>query len=132
MEILQGEKQLPVPLESPAGVCVSIASESTAAALDIARRSETHADVIEIRLDSLDQPEIAPFVKSLNKPLLFTNRPEWEGGLFKGPETARIGLLMQAVRHDCALVDLELKTAPDLRGELLDVLRKHTRTGLII
>jgi 3-dehydroquinate dehydratase type I len=131
-EIFIGEKQLTEPFASPAGVCVSVASESVAQALDIAKHSESLADVIEIRLDSLSQPAIEPFVKNLTKPLLFTNRAEWEGGLFKGPEAARVGLLLDAVQHDCALVDLELKTAPELRGELLDVMLKHPQTGLII
>ena len=131
-EKFQGEKQLIAPFAYPAGVCVSIACENVAQALDIAKHSESHADVIEIRLDSLFQPGIAPFVKNLTKPLLFTNRPEWEGGAFRGPEAARIGLLLEAVQHDCALVDLELKTAPELRGELLDVMLKHPQTGLII
>ena len=124
--------QLKVSLASPAGVCVSVACENETEAVDIARQSEVYADVIEIRLDSLSHPEIESFVKNLTKPLLFTNRPEWEGGSFKGSEAARIGLLLKAVQHDCALVDLELKTAPELRGELLDVLFKHPQTGLII
>ena len=119
-------------LASPAGVCVSIACESVAQALDMAKRSESHADVIEIRLDSLRKAEIEPFVKNLATPLLFTNRPEWEGGSFKGSEAARIALLLQAVQLDCALVDLELKTSPELRGEMLDVLLKHPQTGLIV
>jgi 3-dehydroquinate dehydratase-1/3-dehydroquinate dehydratase/shikimate dehydrogenase len=131
VENLQGEKQLPAPLASPAGICVSVACENVSRALAVAKQSESHADVIEIRLDSLSRPEIEPFVKNLAKPLLFTNRPEWEGGSFKGPEAERIGLLLQAVQHDCALVDLELKTAPELRAELLDVLLKHPQTGLI-
>ncbi len=126
------DKQLKVSLASPAGVCVSVACENETEAVDIARQSEVYADVIEIRLDSLSHPEIESFVKNLTKPLLFTNRPEWEGGSFKGSEAARIGLLLKAVQHDCALVDLELKTAPELRGELLDVLLKHPLTGLII
>lgn len=121
-----------VHLASPAGVCVSVACENVTGALDMAKRSESQADVIEIRLDSLFQPEIEPFVKQLTKPLLFTNRPEWEGGSFKGPEAARIALLLQAIQQNCALVDLELKTAPELRGELLDVLLKHPQTGLIV
>lgn len=132
MENLQGEKQLIVSLASPAGVCVSVASEKVTRAIDIAKQSERDADIIEIRLDSLSKPEIEPFVKKLAKPLLFTNRPEWEGGSFKGSEAARIALLLQAVNHDCALVDLELKTAPALRAELLDALLKHQQTGLVI
>ena len=121
-----------MPLNAPAGVCVSVASENVAQAIDIARQSAGRADVIEIRLDTLSDPEISPFVKNITTPLLFTNRPEWEGGSFKGSETARVELLTQAVKLDCALVDLELKTAPELRGEMLDILLQHTNTGLIV
>ncbi len=132
MKNLRGENPVIASLASPAGICVSVACKKVARAIDIARRSEGHADVIEIRLDSLDHPEIEPFVKNITKPLLFTNRPEWEGGSFSGSETARTGLLLQAVKNDCALVDLELKTAPELRAELLDVLLKHPKTGLVV
>jgi 3-dehydroquinate dehydratase-1/3-dehydroquinate dehydratase/shikimate dehydrogenase len=123
---------LTLPLASPAGVCVSVACKNVVQAIDIAKESERYADVIEIRLDSLSQPGIEPFVKSLAKPLLFTNRPEWEGGSFKGSEAARVGLLLKAVQQHCALVDLELKAAPELRGELLDLLLKHPQTALIV
>ena len=132
MKKIQGDEQLRVPLASPAGVCVSIACENETEAVDIARQSEVYADIIEIRLDSLSNPGLEPFVRGLSKPLLFTNRPEWEGGLFKGSEAARVGLLLKAIQNDCALVDLELKTADELRAELLDVLLKHPQTGLII
>jgi len=121
-----------VPLASPAGVCVSVACEMATQAIEIAKNSERHADVLEIRLDALSPPEIVPFVRSLSKPLLFTNRPTWEGGSFHGSEGERVALLLKAVQHNCALVDLELKTAPELRAELLDVLLKHPQTGLII
>jgi len=121
-----------ISLASPAGVCVSVACEQVDQAIVMAKGSAKYADVVEIRLDSLSHPEIEPFVKSLAKPLLFTNRPEWEGGSFKGSEPERIALLLQAVQHDCALVDLELKAAPELRGELLDILLTHSQTGLII
>jgi 3-dehydroquinate dehydratase-1/3-dehydroquinate dehydratase/shikimate dehydrogenase len=117
---------------SPAGVCVSVASQDETEAVEIALRSETHADLIEIRLDRLANPGVGPFVERLKKPLLFTNRPTWEGGAFDGPEGERIGLLQQAIEQDCALVDLELQTAPELRAELLDSLLQHDRTGMII
>jgi 3-dehydroquinate dehydratase-1 len=128
----QGDKQLRVPLDSPAGICVSIACENETEAVDLARQSEIHADIIEIRLDCLSNPAVEPFVKGLSKPLLFTNRPEWEGGSYKGAEAERIGLLLKAIRNNCALVDLELQTGNELRAELLDVLIKHPQTGLII
>lgn len=121
-----------ISLQVPAGICVSVAGEKADLVLEIARQSQMHADVIEIRLDSLADPEIDPFVKYLDVPLLFTNRPEWEGGSFRGPEAKRVELLIRAAQQDCALVDLELKTAPELRGELLDILLQHPDTGLII
>jgi len=123
---------LTVSLSSPAGVCVSVASETADQAIEIAKHSEPHADVIEIRLDSLSQPDVAPFMKNLVKPLLFTNRPTWEGGAFKGSEGERIALLLKAIESDCALVDLELKTTHELRAELLDVFLEHPQTGLVI
>ena len=45
-------------LASPAGICVSIACEDETAAVDIAIQSEGSADIIEIRLDKLSNPEI--------------------------------------------------------------------------
>jgi 3-dehydroquinate dehydratase-1/3-dehydroquinate dehydratase/shikimate dehydrogenase len=129
---IQGDKQLRVPLDSPAGICVSIACENETEAVDMARQSEIYADIIEIRLDRLSNPGIEPFVRGLSKPLLFTNRPTWEGGSFKESEGERVALLLKAIQNDCALVDLELKTAHALRAELLDVLLKHPQTGLII
>ena len=77
-----------ISLSSPAGICVSVGGKEVTETLDIARSAETGADVIEIRLDSLPQPEIAPFVKGLTRPLLFTNRPEWEGGSFQTDQSA--------------------------------------------
>ena len=123
---------LTAPLASPAGVCVSVACEMVDQAIDIAKHSERYADVIEIRLDSLSHPEFEPFTQNLTKPLLFTNRPSWEGGSFKGLEGERVALLLKAIQNNCTLVDLELKTAHELRAELLDVLLKHPQTGLII
>lgn len=121
-----------VPLASPAGICVSVACETVDRAIQIAGKAESQADVIEIRLDSLADPGIKPFMEKLARPLLFTNRPEWEGGAFKGSEAARIAFLLEAIKCGCSLVDLELKTAPELRGELLDLLLQHPQTSLIV
>ncbi len=121
-----------VSLASPAGVCVSVACKDETEAVEIALRSETYADIIEIRLDHLSNPGIETFTRRISKPLLFTNRPTWEGGAFEGSEGERVGLLQQAIENGCGLVDLELQTAPELRAELLDTLLQHTGTGMII
>ena len=120
------------PPHNQGKICVSVAGETVSGAIETAQRFGGAADVTEIRLDTLSRPEILPFVERLKGPLLFTNRAEWEGGFFKGTETERVGLLLEAVQHDCDLVDLELRTAPELRGDLLDRMAQHPRTRLII
>lgn len=114
-------------------ICVSIASSdgSLATCLAAAKRVEALADVIEIRLDSLDCPEVAVFLEELGKPLLFTNRPSWEGGAWRGAEEKRLDLLVEAVRQGAAYVDLELRAPGSSRARLLGALT-GTTTKLVV
>lgn len=137
-------------------ICVSIGQRYVEDAVVAAKDIAEDVDVIEIRLDALESPSIIPFVSSLQKPLLFTCRPVWEGGLYKGDEASRIDLLCEAVRCGAAYIDLELlaldqslsrvqkalhgtdtqlivsnhnfETTPP-RGELLDILNKMKECG---
>lgn len=105
---------------SPAGlICVSVAQPSVELAMAAAEQLHGQADVIEIRLDALAQPMVAPFMEKLRTPLLFTHRPQWEGGMFQGEEAVRGALLLEAARAGAAYVDLELKADTGLRRELL-------------
>ena len=89
-------------------ICVSIGRETIDDALAVADSGASQADVLEIRLDCLAVPAISPFVNGLSRPLLFTNRPQWEGGQFAGEEAARMGALLEAVAENSGYVDLEL------------------------
>jgi len=106
-------------------LCVSIAGATPAEVLALARESEPIADVIEIRLDSMTNPEIPLFLAGLTKPLLFTNRPVWEGGNCAGEETERIGLLKKAAETGAAYVDIELNTDSTLASELIAAARAN-------
>lgn len=99
--------------------CVAIAAHSVAEALQLAQAAEPQADVIEIRLDQLDQPAIPPFIQGLTKPLLFTNRAQWEGGHFPGSEEERLDLLQLAIDSGASFIDIELKTDATLRQKLI-------------
>lgn len=112
-------------------ICVSIGRETIDDALAAADSAAALADVMEIRLDSLAVPAISPFITTLNKPLLFTNRPKWEGGLFDGPEELRIATLVEAVKENCAYVDLELLAPESSHQELLKTLQ-GSETRLIL
>ena len=78
-------------------ICLSIAEPNLDDALAAAQSFAEKADVIEVRLDLLDQPAVKPFVDAIKTPLLFTNRPKWEGGNWQGTEEDRIALLVEAI-----------------------------------
>lgn len=51
--------------------------------LSLVAQECSQADVIEIRLDGLDDKRPDPFLRATKTPLLFTNRADWEGGFFR-------------------------------------------------
>lgn len=99
-------------------VCVAVGVPLLADALKLVELESVHADVIEIRLDYLEEKVIDPFFSVSTVPLLFTNRPEWEGGHYKGEEEKRIDLLIQAVDGGGAYIDCELRSPVDSRRRL--------------
>ena len=103
----------------PGKICVALAGTTSAEILALAQRASAQADVLEIRLDSMAEPAVAPFIGVLPTPLLFTNRAAWEGGDFSGTEQERVDLLRQAIESGAAYVDIELKTDAGLRDALI-------------
>ncbi|WP_417915493.1 type I 3-dehydroquinate dehydratase [Candidatus Electronema sp. JM] len=112
-------------------ICVSLAGADAAAICEQARQVADLADVLEIRLDSMAAPEPEKCCSLLRKPLLFTNRPTWEGGQFAGSEEERIVQLLEAVRLRAAYIDLELRAALAGRHRLLDAMQ-DSPTRMII
>ena len=112
-------------------ICVSLAGADAATICEQARQVAEIADVLEIRLDSMTLPEPEKCCSLLRKPLLFTNRPTWEGGQFAGSEEERIAQLLEAVRLRAAYVDLELRAALNSRHSLLDAMQ-DSPTRMII
>ncbi|MEN8190207.1 MAG: type I 3-dehydroquinate dehydratase [Thermodesulfobacteriota bacterium] len=106
-------------------ICVSIAAKNVDEALVQARKTEPAADVIEIRLDSMEEPAVDSLIDKLAKPLLFTNRASWEGGLFEGAEEARIAPLVSAVTQGASYVDLEMNAPVESRKRLLAALENR-------
>jgi len=109
-------------------ICVSIAGHDLAMTLASAKEAESLADVLEIRLDAMADPAVQPFLDSINKPLLFTNRAKWEGGAFNGEEKSRLALLYEATEKGAAYIDLELKTDPGLRQDLIKTAKGKCRS----
>lgn len=104
-------------------ICISIAASDIDQALEAAQAATKQAQVIEIRLDTLKNPDVKPFVELIKTPLLFTNRPTWEGGECEDDEAKRIESLLNAIEHRAAYVDLELRAPRTSRDMLLEAAR---------
>jgi 3-dehydroquinate dehydratase-1/3-dehydroquinate dehydratase/shikimate dehydrogenase len=109
----------------PGKVCVSIAEEDLSQALRMATEAAGLADVLEIRLDTLNVPDFTPFITRLpGVELLFTCRPMWEGGGFRGSEAVRVEILAAAAAAGASYVDIELRTAEEFRTPLINRARQ--------
>ncbi len=117
--------------EQTSRVCVSVAHNSSPEVLEIAKRIEPLADVIELRLDWLEKIELSKLLETIKKPLLFTNRPTWEGGKFSGHESKRIQPLLASIWLEKGYVDLELKAPADSLYQLMDA-KARSSTKLIM
>ncbi|NIA08908.1 MAG: type I 3-dehydroquinate dehydratase [Nitrospiraceae bacterium] len=115
-------------------ICVSLAESNSDALLGSIEHVGPKADLIEIRLDTLKDPDsldIEGLISARSCPLIFTNRSEKEGGNFSGPEEKRIGLLERAILAGADYIDLELRTEPTLRDVVLKKIQE-ANTRLII
>ena len=105
--------------ELKGGICIAVGLPDTGSAIAAVKPLEKDVDVVEIRLDAMEEVSIPTLCKEIDRHLLFTNRAGWEGGLFAGSEEERLDLLLKAVQNKAAFIDLELRTALQYREQLL-------------
>ncbi len=118
-------------LKAPA-VCGAVTGESVAAmSAGVARAIEQGADLVELRLDGLR--ELTGWEKLLRAelPVIVTNRPEREGGSFKGREEERTRPLLEGIAGGAACIDIELSTEKRLLGRLVGEARKRGTSVLM-
>jgi len=112
-------------------ICMSVTAPDADTVARTVRENRGLIDLVEVRLDAMDRPEVDRSMHLVHLPLLFTNRPTWEGGDFSGSEEERLRPLLQAVELRAAYVDLELRADQSLRQQLLEATRSSP-TGLIL
>jgi 3-dehydroquinate dehydratase/shikimate dehydrogenase len=105
-------------------LCVTVAAP-TMGALRAARDAavkgadasvDPHVDLIELRLDSVDRPDVAAALEGRPRPVIVTCRASWEGGGFHGSEEERRRILETALAGGAEYIDVEAAAdfAPDL------------------
>lgn len=86
-------------------LCETVTGQSMA---DLrAARDAAVADMVEVRLDGVADPDVAGALQGRRKPVVVTCRPEWEGGRFTGAEEDRHRILAGALSLGAEFVDVE-------------------------
>lgn len=79
----------------------------TMADLLTARDAVTGADMVELRLDGVQDIDVSGALAGRTLPAIVTCRPAWEGGRFDGSEERRHDILAEALDHGADFVDVE-------------------------
>ncbi len=72
------------------------------------------ADIVELRIDGMNDPDLRLLLKEKLGQVLVTNRRREEGGAFSGSEAERVALLEDAVSLGADFIDIEASTDPAL------------------
>lgn len=111
-------------------ICIPIVGPTLRQALEDIRESGKFADILELRLDLIDGPDIRTLLKAAdNKPCIVTNRTKLEGGQFKGNDEERVAALRQAIDLGADYIDIEAATPSPLLRPILETKGK-TKTIL--
>lgn len=113
-------------------MCVSLSPESNEDALAKMREAFQLADVVELRIDGIRDVDLKRLLAGERKKVLVTNRCHEEGGLFPGSEKDRVALLQQAVELGADYIDVELRTSPDLRRNIVAAIDNGKRKTRLI
>ena len=100
-------------------VCVAVTGRTMS---DIRRNRDAAesagaADLVEMRLDTVDRPDAAGALEGRRGPVIVTCRAEWEGGYFKGSEEERRRILEAALAGGAEYVDIEARAG--FAGEVI-------------
>jgi 3-dehydroquinate dehydratase/shikimate dehydrogenase len=87
-------------------VCVAVTGR-TMEELRRARDTAEGADIVELRLDTVDRPDAAGALEGRTRAVIVTCRAAWEGGFFRGGEEERRRILEQALAAGAEFVDIE-------------------------
>ena len=120
-------------------LCVAIfVHDAAQTRRDMALAAEAGADMVELRVDHLPDPDfegdavalVKELVNASTVPVIITCRPTWEGGEYDGEEATRVDFLNAVAANDGAYLDIEL-AARDRFAELL-ARPRETRPGVIL
>jgi 3-dehydroquinate dehydratase/shikimate dehydrogenase len=106
-------------------LCVTVTGR-TMGELRERRDAVEGADLIELRLDTVTDPDAAAALSGRQTPVIVTCRPRWEGGSFTGSEEERKRVLQDALNLGANYVDIEW------RAGFSDLLERSGGRGIVM
>ncbi len=100
-------------------ICIPIMARNTSEALEKMNEAASLADILEIRLDVMNEFDLENILGSSPKPVMVTYRSKKEGGKGTADYSTRSRFLMNAVEAGADLVDIEYRIPLDFRHNLL-------------
>jgi 3-dehydroquinate dehydratase/shikimate dehydrogenase len=106
-------------------LCVTVTAPTTA---DLRRQRDaaSDADLVELRLDGVEDVDVAGALAGRRTPVVVTCRPEWEGGRFNGSEEERKRVLSEAQRLGAEYIDVEFRAGFD------DLISARSGRGIVV
>lgn len=98
--------------------------------------AEADADLVELRLDSMQRPDPDGALADRRKPAIVTCRPRREGGMFDGSEEERLRILWRAHELGAEFIDVEwdaqVEDLIDARKGRGIVVSRHDFSGTVV
>lgn len=88
-------------------ICIPITAGSNHEALKDLRLACASADLVELRLDYIDRPDLDSLLRDRPRPVIVTNRAVDQGGMYSGNESSRIDMLKKAIDLGADYIDIE-------------------------
>jgi 3-dehydroquinate dehydratase type I len=105
-------------------ICIPIIAGSTDSAIIKMAKAHALADVIEIRLDLMEEFDLKEIIRSATRPVLVTHRSRKEGGNGAFSYETRVHCLTEAITEGADYVDVEFNLPLEYRQAIVE--RKGT------
>jgi len=109
--------------------CIPIIAKDTDEALGKIERANHIADMVEIRLDTMDTFDLKELIQAVQRPVLVTYRSLQEGGVGTASCESRVRHIVAALEQGADLVDVELNLPLNWRKKIFDV---RSDSGIVI
>ena len=89
-------------------ICIPIIAATTQDALRDIQAAAPLADMLELRLDHIKNPDLPLLLANRPKPVIVTITPQEENGAFTGADAERIALMEQAITLGAEYIDCNM------------------------